>query len=547
MSWLNRIKSTASNALSRVRRVASSVIPESIQRRVNDFGNWLTDRVGPEQTSQVLNEIVKHVRMKYPPRQSFKVEESESALRNFTRVYTINGIERYDAESFLDGARENITRVLRNNRGTKVKLFFKCYMKRDTILEELIIKPFAFYSDLEVNLDGTDERELYDRMVERIIEKIAILQTRGTGWRFHSVIKLELHTVRYNPLRGETWIPLPKELANKKAIINMKNIENRCFLWCILRALNPKDSHPERLDKDLMNKENTLNMEGIEYPVSLKDINKFEKQNPTISIIVFGYDQKNVYPLRISDNTDREHKIRLILIEQYEVKHYCLVKDLSRLLSSQVSKCKGKYYFCDYCLNPFLCKKSLDKHLEYCGKYEAVKIKMPDKGTMLKFLKDRKKVPFIIYADFESFIKPLQSCEPDPEKSYTNQYQKYEPSSFCYYIKCFDDEVYKPKLVSYTGDDAAQKFVEMLEEDIKIITNIPEKKMIFGKEDLNDLKRKLDVGYVKKNSMIIKIIRSETIVILLVGIEEPHTIHVILTIENLWCSITLVVMIATYL
>ena len=61
------------------------------------------------------------------------------------------------------------------------------------------------------------------------------------------------------------------------------------FLWNVLRALNPKDNHPERVDKNLMLKENTLNMEGIEYPVSLKDINKFENQNPTICITVFGY------------------------------------------------------------------------------------------------------------------------------------------------------------------------------------------------------------------------------------------------------------------
>ena len=77
----------------------------------------------------------------------------------------------------------------------------------------------------------------------------------------------------------------------------------------------------------------------------------------------------------------------------------------------------------------------------------------------------------------------MHSCEPNPQSSYTKQYQKHEPSSFCYYIKCFDDKVYKPKIVSYTGKDAAQKFVEMLEEDIKIIANIPEKKIIFGKEE----------------------------------------------------------------
>ena len=119
MSWFNRIKNIASreatSALSGVGRVASNIIPESVQRRVTDFGNWLTGRVGPEQTSQVLNEIVERVRTNYPPRQSFEVRETNSALRNFARVYTIDSIEGFDARSFLDGVRENMTRVLRDN------------------------------------------------------------------------------------------------------------------------------------------------------------------------------------------------------------------------------------------------------------------------------------------------------------------------------------------------------------------------------------------------------------------------------------------------
>ena len=116
---------------------------------------------------------------------------------------------------------------------------------------------------------------------------------------------------------------------------------------------------------------------------------------------------------------------------------------------------------------------------------------MPKKGTMLKFKNYHRseKVPFVVYADFECFIKPIQSCDPDDKKSYTKQYQKHEPSSFCYYIKCFDDEVYKPKKVSYTGEDAAWKFVEMLEEDIEIITNILEKEMIFGIQEKQQYKK----------------------------------------------------------
>ena len=81
------------------------------------------------------------------------------------------------------------------------------------------IKPANFHSDIEVNLDGTDEKELYDTMVERILEKIATFLATESEIRFHSIIQLELHTVSYKPLRGETLMPLPKELANKKLLL----------------------------------------------------------------------------------------------------------------------------------------------------------------------------------------------------------------------------------------------------------------------------------------------------------------------------------------
>ena len=430
---------------------------------------------------------MEHVRSNYPPRQSIEVRESDSALRNFARVYTVDGMVGYDARSFLDNVRENITSVLCNNRRTKVKLILKCYMEKNSILGEIIIQAFAFHSNIKVNLDGTDEEELYITMTEEVIEKMTILQqATGSGWRLHSIIKLELHTASYNPLRGETWISLPKELANKKAIINPKNEDNKCFLWCVLRALNPCEKNPQRIDKKLKEKENTLNMDGIEYPVSLKDIDKFENQNPTVSITVFGYKEKGVYPLKNSDNINREHDIVLTLIEKDGVLHYCLVKNVSRLLSSQVSNHKEKHHFCLRCLNSFLTHISLNKHLEYCGNYEAVKINMPEKGTMLKFKNYHRgeKVPFVIYAVFESCIKSLHTCDLNPESSYTKQYQKHEPISFYYYIKCFDSKVYLPiRERSYTGKDAEQVFLKYLEEDIKMIANIPKKKMIFGKKE----------------------------------------------------------------
>ena len=70
-------------------------------------------------------------------------------------------------------------------------------------------------------------------------------QSLGSAWRLHSVIDLKLYTETYNPSRRESCITLPKELPSKKAIINIKNTDNKCLLWSVHGALNPK-KHPSR-------------------------------------------------------------------------------------------------------------------------------------------------------------------------------------------------------------------------------------------------------------------------------------------------------------
>ena len=145
-------------------------------------------------------------------------------------------------------------------------------------------------------------------------------------------------------------------------------------------------------------------------------------------------------------------------------------------MSSQVSKRNGKCFICDNFLNPFPKEESLNKHKEYCDTNECIKINMPKKGSVLKFknYRNSEMVPFVIYADIESLLEPIQSCEPNPRDSYTKKYQKHKPISFSYYIKCFDDNVFSREPRTYTGLDAMQKFVESLEKNVIEIANIPE-------------------------------------------------------------------------
>ena len=212
----------------------------------------------------------------------------------------------------------------------------------------------------------------------------------------------------------------------------------------------------------------------------MKDIDKFEKQNPHYAINVFGYEEVGVYPLRISKK-QKGCLINLLLISEGENNHYCWIKNMSRLLASEVSKHKSKMYFCPRCYNAFQSETSLEKHIEYCNSNEEVKICMPkDDDGNPKYIKfnnyNRKmRVPFVVYADFECINEKIDTCEPDKRESFTNQYQKHKAVGFCYLIKSFDDQIFPPKLVKYTAespdDDIPKIFVDNLEKDIKKIYN----------------------------------------------------------------------------
>ena len=124
---------------------------------------------------------------------------------------------------------------------------------------------------------------------------------------------------------------------------------------------------------------------------------------------------------------------------------------------------------------------------------------MPPPNTFLRFKNFRysEKAPFAIYADFESFIKPMLSCDPNPNRSYTKKYQKHKPSGFSYYIKSLYEDVKKSEKRTYIKTkeeepDAEDVFVKWLEEDVKEIANIEPKKIIFTREDEKQFKTSSD-------------------------------------------------------
>ena len=490
-------------------------IPEALRRVVKkkarnareavaDFKDYIKnlnkDYLTPSRLKKLSNQLKKKInKAEEEEKRLFTPVKEKSALKNYAVQYVIKGEPLYGPTEFLQIAKPYVINIMASNRNIKTKLYLNCLMSRSDPVGT-IIKKFAFHSiGYKIITESTDVYEIYGEMVDEIEEEIQkVEQAEGSGWVFLEVENLTLHTDIWDPIKASSYIDLPKELKNKNAIINMKNEDNdKCFLWCVLRALNPKDTHPERIDKDLKSKENTLNMSGITYPVSLKDIKRFEKQNLDISISVLGYSKdEKIYPLRISKYTkvkkenERKYNIVLLLIKNGDNSHYCYVKNLSALLASQVNSHGHKRYFCLNCLNGYDTPEKLEKHKEYCGEEESIKINMPPPDTYIKFKNYlySERAPFAIYADFESILKPLETCKPDPNKSYTLKYNKHEPVSFVYYIKSFNESVYKSKLRSYVKEneedpDTIDVFINWLEEDVKIISELGNEEMIITAEE----------------------------------------------------------------
>ena len=93
--------------------------------------------------------------------------------------------------------------------------------KDDLKSGEVVAKEAAFHSKTEVNLENTDSNELFSKTKETVLKSLAKFQRQGSNWRFHSVLSLDLHTVKYVPLGGSSYIPFPTFLATTKAIFNL--------------------------------------------------------------------------------------------------------------------------------------------------------------------------------------------------------------------------------------------------------------------------------------------------------------------------------------
>ena len=339
---------------------------ERIQRQFEEQNQRLREQ------NQRLQVARRNKRARAAERRTLEITQVQNRrlLGNTIAHYEIQNHANLTPTDFLNATRPIVTDFFRRNPGNKFQLTLNfIVVKVDAAGNVVEEEDTGRSSRQEIVHPSTDVGEAYDQMKDKIIESFATFLQNGSGWRLKRVVKLLITKSRLNELRGSSHIPLPKKIANRKALINMENKDDKCFKWAVTRALNPVSIHAERITKELKTQAHELNWNGIEFPTPCteKQFKTFEKNN-NVSILVFGHEGDNIIPLYVSE-AKHEKVVRLFFQKSKDGKtsHYCVVKSMSRLTSSQGRNHHARVWVCDFCLNSFSKEDVLNRHKLSCS------------------------------------------------------------------------------------------------------------------------------------------------------------------------------------
>ena len=384
------------------------------------------------------------------------ISQVEKALKGYTQSFDVELRDKKDPLLQSQKSRRAVEYLFNNllvqTKGFKfVETLQVKFIKHSN--DKKILKNGYFNSTTDLIINETDIKLAIQVSQQQILNKIAQWISEGSGWTIQSIENHYINIVNYDPLKGSSYIKLPQELKNR-GLINLQNEDNECFRWCHIRYLNPQEKDPQRIKRTDKTFICQLDYSSIEFPVTVKQINKIEKQN-NICINLFGFEEKQIFPIYISKEKYQDH-MELLLITEGENKHYILIKDFNRLMFRQ-TKHEHRKHFCMYCLQCFSREDVLTEHKNNCISINGEQaIKMPEKGDKVYFKNHHKQlsVPFVIYADFEAITEKVDSCQPNNDKSYTEAYQNHKDCGYGYKVVCCYEDKYSKPVQIYRGENA---------------------------------------------------------------------------------------------
>ena len=135
--------------------------------------------------------------------------------------------------------------LLNETKGFKYQVTVNVLLKKYKPTEEAEFTPVYFNSSTKTIIKT---RFKLEDVFQEILYRIDAWIHKGSGWIIESIESKYINISTYRPLAGNFCIELAIELKHpKKGLINIKNNDQKCFLWCHVRHINPLKEHPKRI------------------------------------------------------------------------------------------------------------------------------------------------------------------------------------------------------------------------------------------------------------------------------------------------------------
>ncbi|KAL4135021.1 hypothetical protein QTP88_006689 [Uroleucon formosanum] len=420
-------------------------------------------------------------------------EISTSANRKIVWYYAKNMDKVQNYNIFLNALKSDLTNVLETHvkkNAIKFNLKLEATYNRPNV--ENSSENRAFKTSAVELFRESDILALVEESFTKLLTEEEAYTGRGSGFTLESIDGLLLGVYKYTPMSGSSYISLPDSIDRKKGTINPQNNDQQCFKWSIL-AKHVTEQTKCRIGKNYRKHEGKYIFDGISFPTPLSDIKIFEKNNPFVSINIFGIEKRiqppkkfptyKIFPLRVVEDEKRDH-FDLLLMTENDNTHYIYISNFSRLIRSQKTRHTGSFIFCKRCFTSFdhrprkyqlSGQAALEQHKLICGSHKPILPVMPTEGDCLQFdaWRNTQRHPIVIYADFEAL---LLKTDGEKKGKNTDIIHKHEPMSFGIFVKASNDvplsllEEYDIpiKPIIYRGSeergDVAARFVEMVTE-----------------------------------------------------------------------------------
>lgn len=353
-----------------------------------------------------------------------------------------------------------IKQVLSRDKGLKFWVALKVQYVKPTLSETT---PLIFYlkTGFVVITNEFQIPETLNTIQQKLMLRNAHFIREQSGLVIDKILATRFKVAKYLPLSGGAYAELPEFLSRKKAIVNINNLDNRCFGYAVAAALTESDNgHNLNRYRGYYPMFHRYGLDRIDYPVFPHQISVIEDQLQ-ININLFSfYDEEGRarYPIYISQK-EFDQTVDLL----YWDEHYAWIKSFSRFMGD-VNRHKGKLFWCKRCLGHFQREQALETHKLYCRRidYSDQIFTMPEEGSKISFkhIRFQARLPFVIIADFETLTSPTGLNAPDPGKKSFN---------FQHHIPC----AMGLKLISnvwnfqfpYThwiGEDCVQRFLDAI-------------------------------------------------------------------------------------